>query len=81
MKSLPQRNPRPERLKDGLVERHQGSRVSDAEPSADPMPIQAWRAWTDCGDGGQVHLILDRQAQQLWLLPSDESHIDPRSTG
>lgn len=43
--------------------------------------VEAWRAWSDCGDGGRVHLILDRQAQQLWLLPSDETLIDPRSMG
>jgi hypothetical protein len=62
----------------GQGQRYRGS---GAESAAGATPIQAWRAWSDCGDGGRVHLILDRQAQQLWLLPSDETLIDPRSTG
>jgi hypothetical protein len=41
--------------------------------------VQAWRAWAGCGDGGQVHLIIDPPAQQLWLLPADEANINPRS--
>jgi len=81
MNSLPQWDPRPKRGTERHAERHQGSRVSGVESAAAPTPIQAWRAWADCGDGRQVHLILDRQAQQLWLLPSDESHLDPRSMG
>ena len=62
-------------------EQHQASRGSGVESPAGATPVQAWRAWSDCGDGGCVHLILDRQAQQLWLLPSDETLVDPRSIG
>ncbi len=46
---------------------------------ADAAPVQAWRAWAGCGDGGQVHLIIDPPAQQVWLLPADDIHYDPRS--
>lgn len=56
-------------------------RPSASSRARHEAPVQAWRAWTDCGDGEQVHLILDRRAQQLWLLPADEPHIDPRSLG
>jgi hypothetical protein len=41
--------------------------------------VQAWRAWADCGDGGQVHLIIDPPARRVWLLPADESNYTPRS--
>jgi hypothetical protein len=41
--------------------------------------VQAWRAWTGCGDGGQVDLIIDLQARETWLLPAEETNIIPRS--
>lgn len=42
-------------------------------------PVQAWRAWAGCGDGRQIHLIIDLEAQQVWLLSADDSNFDPRS--
>jgi len=41
--------------------------------------VQAWRAWAGCGDGGQVHLIIDSPARQIWLWPADEPNSTPRS--
>lgn len=41
--------------------------------------VQAWHAWAGCGDGGQVHLIIDPPARQVWLWPADESNYTPRS--
>jgi len=41
--------------------------------------VEAWRAWAGCGDGGQVHLIIDPPAQQVWLLPADDNSTTPRS--
>jgi hypothetical protein len=41
--------------------------------------VQAWCAWADCGDGGQVNLIIDSPARQIWLWPADEHNNIPRS--
>jgi hypothetical protein len=79
MTSLRQGKPRPERWKETHMQRPRGSQDSGVESAADATPVQAWRAWADCGDGRQVHLILDPQAQQVWLLPADDTHLDPRS--
>jgi hypothetical protein len=81
MTRLPLRDQPRSGWKDSQGGQDQGYRCSGAESAAGATPVQAWCAWSDCGDGGRVHLILDRQAQQLWLLPSDETLIDPRSMG
>jgi hypothetical protein len=81
MTRLPLRDQPRAGWKDNHGGQDQGYRGSGPESAAGATPVQAWRAWSDCGDGGRVHLILDRQAQQLWLLPSDETLIDPRSMG
>lgn len=41
--------------------------------------VEAWRAWAGCGDGGQVHLIIDPPAQQVRLLPADDYSTTSRS--
>ena len=79
MNGLRQGKPRPEFWTEGYVERPRGSQDTGIESAADATPVQAWRAWAGCGDGRQVHLILDRQAQQVWLLSADGTHFDPRS--
>ena len=59
-------------------------------PSAAPPPphpvglgserqVQAWRAWSDCGDGDQVQLVLDRSARQVRLLPAEAYPATTRS--
>ena len=62
---------------DGVLD---GSTLYPRSPAvAAAVPVQAWRAWADCGDGGQVHLILDEPARQVWLLPVE--NIDPTARG
>lgn len=56
-----------------------GSRASMPAPSARRAPLQAWRAWSGCGDGRQVHLIIDPRAQQVWLLPAEDAARPSRS--
>jgi len=41
--------------------------------------VQAWHAWSACGDGAQVHLIIDPTARQVWLLQAGEPNTDRRS--
>jgi len=81
MTRLPLRDQPRAGWKDNQGGQDQRYRGFGAESAAGATPVQAWRAWSDCGDGRQIHLILDRQAQQVWLLPSDETLIDPRSMG
>jgi hypothetical protein len=57
------------------IPRHPGAPVGDA-PERD---LQAWRAWAGCGDGGQVHLIIDPPAHEVWLLPGGDMKTGPRS--
>ena len=79
MNSLLQGMTRAEACRQTQVERPGGARDSGAGSRAHADPVQAWRAWADCGDGRQFHLIIDPHAQQLWLLPADETLMDPRS--
>ena len=58
-----------------VINHHEGVPVCSGSESH----VQAWRAWTGCGDGGQVHLIIDPPAKQVWLLPAGEPKPDPRS--
>lgn len=43
------------------------------------VPLQSWRAWSGCGDGVQLHLVLDPAVGQVWLLPAEETPMDARS--
>ena len=79
MNRLPQGMTRAEACRYPQVERPDGARDSGVGSGARADPMQAWRAWADCGDGRQFHLIIDPHAQQLWLLPADETLMDPRS--
>ncbi len=63
----------------GHGDRHRAAHDSGAGPAAGPKAVQAWRAWSCCGDGNQIHLIIDPQAQQVWLLPADDYTNPPRS--
>jgi len=50
-------------------------------PQADAAaaPLQSWRAWSGCGDGAQLHVVIDPAAGQVWLLPAEEAPIRARS--
>jgi hypothetical protein len=52
---------------------------SPAVDAACSAPVQVWRAWAGCGDGRQIHLIIDPGAQQVWLLSAEDSINHPRS--
>jgi len=47
--------------------------------NADNSPLQSWRAWSGCGDGAQLHLVLGPAAGQMWLLPAEETPMHARS--
>lgn len=47
--------------------------------SAHRAPVQAWRAWSGCGDGRPVYLIIDPRAREVWLLPARDAARDSRS--
>jgi hypothetical protein len=80
-------------MEEGIVSRQRGpetARAISAWPKrihsqragarADPdKQVQAWRAWSDCGDGAQIQLIIDPSARQVWLLRAGEPKTDPRS--
>ena len=53
------------------------NQLSDTTVSA--APLQTWRAWSGCGDGGQLHLVIDPAAGQVWLLPAEETPMPTRS--
>jgi len=76
---LPGGMSREEACRHTQVERPGGARDCGKGSGTRADPVQAWRAWADCGDGRQFHLIIDPHAQQLWLLPAAETLMDPRS--
>ena len=49
------------------------------EANAATAPLQSWRAWSGCGDGAQLHLVIDPAAGQVWLLPAEETPMHARS--
>jgi hypothetical protein len=56
------------------------TRLGEAQGTAAPVEhMQAWRAWAGCGDGAQVHLIIDPPAQRVWLLPAENTYPMGRS--
>ena len=42
-------------------------------------PLQSWCAWSECGDGAQLHLVIDPAAGQVWLLPAEGTPTQARS--
>ena len=49
------------------------------EANVATVPLQSWRAWSECGDGAQLHLVIDPAAGQVWLLPADGTPTQARS--
>jgi hypothetical protein len=49
------------------------------QANADNVPLQSWRAWSGCGDGAQLDLVIDPAAGQVWLLPAEETPMHARS--
>jgi len=79
MNGIRQANKGPGFWRDRHGDPHRAAQDSGAVSAAGPKPVQAWRAWSCCGDGHQIHLIIDPQAQQVWLLPADDYTNPPRS--
>lgn len=67
------------RLEPGRTAQAVGQCGMGQPANADNSPLQAWRAWSGCGDGVQLHLVLDPAAGQVWLLPAEETFVHARS--
>jgi len=71
-------------LRSGRLDHHGtdqavGQRGTGHPASAGAAPLQSWRAWSGCGDGAQLHLVIDPAAGQVWLLPAEETPMHARS--
>ena len=67
------------RLEQGRTAQAVGRRAMGLQANADTAPLQSWRAWSGCGDGAQLHLVIDPAAGQVWLLPAEETPMHARS--
>jgi len=67
------------RLESGGIDRGVGRRATGNPAGARAGAIQSWRAWSGCGDGAQLHLVIDAAAGKVWLLPAGESPMRARS--
>lgn len=69
------------RLEPGSTAQSVGRSAMGQPANADDSPLQSWRAWSECGDGVRLHLVLDPAAGQVWLLPAEETLVHARSIG
>jgi hypothetical protein len=67
------------RLSQDGAGRSVGRRGPDLQAGAGVDSVQSWRAWSGCGDGAQLHLVIDSAAGQVWLLPAEEAPMHARS--